>query len=169
MGEVMPFYKIDVDDEVWQFLKKHAEPFQDTPNTVLRRILLGTNGEGPGSLIRTERTMHLITLEGKLPDFPHGVPQALAQILEVIYGVHKIGLSRMQATNIAAQKRHTAPQTIIDKYCRQLGKRAHEVDQLLLAGNLHEFQTLLEKRFVKHRDLIKDFFNSLNNPPRAGS
>src|SRR5271169_4887680 len=113
----MPYYKIDVDDSVWKFLKKHAEPFEDTPNTVLRRILLGAddNGQVPGI-----RTMHLVTLEGKLPDFPRGVPQALAQILEVIYGVHKIGISRMQATNLAAQKRQTAPQTIIDKYCRQL-------------------------------------------------
>lgn len=29
-----------VDDQVWEFLKKHAEPFEDTPNEVLRRLLL---------------------------------------------------------------------------------------------------------------------------------
>jgi negative regulator of replication initiation len=29
-----------VDDEVWAFLKKHAEAFEDTPNDVLRRLLL---------------------------------------------------------------------------------------------------------------------------------
>ncbi len=35
--------EIEVDDDVLKFLKKHAEPFQDTPNSVLRRLLLGDN------------------------------------------------------------------------------------------------------------------------------
>jgi hypothetical protein len=30
---------IDTDDEVFEVIKKHAEPFVDTPNTVLRRLL----------------------------------------------------------------------------------------------------------------------------------
>ncbi|MBA3807076.1 MAG: winged helix-turn-helix domain-containing protein [Solirubrobacterales bacterium] len=30
---------IDADDEVFDVIKKHAEPFVDTPNTVLRRLL----------------------------------------------------------------------------------------------------------------------------------
>jgi hypothetical protein len=30
---------IDTDDEVFDVIKKHAEPFVDTPNTVLRRLL----------------------------------------------------------------------------------------------------------------------------------
>jgi hypothetical protein len=30
---------IDTDDEVFEVLKRHAEPFVDTPNTVLRRPL----------------------------------------------------------------------------------------------------------------------------------
>jgi hypothetical protein len=30
---------IEVDDEVFEMLKGHAEPFVDTPNTVLRRLL----------------------------------------------------------------------------------------------------------------------------------
>jgi hypothetical protein len=33
--------EIEVDDDVIKFLKKHAEPFEDTPNSVLRRLLLG--------------------------------------------------------------------------------------------------------------------------------
>jgi hypothetical protein len=33
--------KIEVDDDIFKFLKKHAEPFEDTPNSVLRRLLLG--------------------------------------------------------------------------------------------------------------------------------
>jgi hypothetical protein len=31
--------KIDIDEEVWDLLKRDAEPFVDTPNTVLRRLL----------------------------------------------------------------------------------------------------------------------------------
>jgi hypothetical protein len=30
---------IDADDEVFEVIKRHAEPFVDTPNTVLRRLL----------------------------------------------------------------------------------------------------------------------------------
>ena len=32
-------YQIEVDKEVYNFLKQHAEPFKDTPNSVLRRFL----------------------------------------------------------------------------------------------------------------------------------
>ena len=36
---------IRIDDDVFDELKKHAEPFVDTPNTVLRRLLnLGETG-----------------------------------------------------------------------------------------------------------------------------
>lgn len=36
----MEYYKIDVDTEVFQFLQREARPFVDTPNDVLRRLLL---------------------------------------------------------------------------------------------------------------------------------
>lgn len=29
---------VRVDNEVWQWLQRHARPFEDTPNTVLRRL-----------------------------------------------------------------------------------------------------------------------------------
>lgn len=39
---------IRIDEDVFEELKKHAEPFVDTPNTVLRRLLnLGDAGSGP--------------------------------------------------------------------------------------------------------------------------
>ena len=60
-----------------------------------------------------------------------------------------------------ARRRNTDPQTVIDKYCRQLGKRAYEVDRLLEDQNLMEFRALLERKFVNHRNLIDSFFNSL--------
>src|SRR5206468_1123594 len=96
----------------------NAEPFLDTPNSVLRKFLLGKNGQGPIPPMRTP-------VSTDIPDLPLGVPKALSQVLEVIYGVRNLGLSRTAATNLVAQKRNHPPQTIIDKYCRQLGKRAH--------------------------------------------
>lgn len=37
----MKFYTIEIDEKVWNYLKKNAEPFKDTPNSVLNRILFG--------------------------------------------------------------------------------------------------------------------------------
>lgn len=37
--------QVDLDDEVFEYLKSKAEPFVDTPNSVLRR-LLGIDGRG---------------------------------------------------------------------------------------------------------------------------
>ena len=101
------------------------------------------------------------------PSFPDGVPKALAQILEVIYEVKKSGRSRREATNLVAERRNTAPQTVIDKYCRQLGKRSYEIDRLLEDQNLKEFKALLERKFVNHRNLIDSFFNYLNTAKKA--
>ncbi|GGM16532.1 hypothetical protein ACFFX1_41100 [Dactylosporangium sucinum] len=36
---------IEVDDEVFAFLQQHCEPLVDTPNDVLRRLLLGGGSE----------------------------------------------------------------------------------------------------------------------------
>ena len=41
---------IDTDDEVFDVIKRHAEPFVDTPNSVLRRLLgidHATSGPAP--------------------------------------------------------------------------------------------------------------------------
>lgn len=142
-------HKIDVDDEVWAFLKNHAEPFEDTPNSVLRRLLFGRDSK---RISASE-----IKRDGKTPSFPSGVPAALQQILEVSYLVLKQGYSRKEATNIVAKRRGVAPQTVIDKYCRQLDKRAYEIDMLL--ENLPEFKRLLQSYFPNHQYVIDDYLN----------
>lgn len=150
----MAFYKIDVDEEVWQYLKKNAEPFEDTPNSVLKRLLF----------ISTERRTENLTkthTSNDFPVFPSTVPQALAQTLEVIYGVKKLGLSRRQATNLVAKKRNIAPQTVIDKYCRQLDKQAYDIDRLLESRSLEGLQALLLERFRTSRDVVRNFFQVL--------
>ena len=40
---------IDTDDEVFEVIKRHAEPFVDTPNTVLRRLLGIDQAESPSA------------------------------------------------------------------------------------------------------------------------
>lgn len=148
----MRTYEITVDEDIWNFLKSHAIPFEDTPNSVLRKFLLA-KGEGatPKGTKQTD----------DFPSFPVGVPKALSQILEVIYLVKKRGFTRTEATNKVAAQRLTAPQTILDKYCRQLNKKAFEIDRLLEGKNLDEFKSLLENKFTNHRVIINDFFASL--------
>ena len=35
----MTMHTIEIEDRIWQHLKKFAEPFEDTPNSVLVRLL----------------------------------------------------------------------------------------------------------------------------------
>ncbi len=147
----MKMFPIEIDERVWQYLQKHAEPFVDTPNSVLSRLLLGTSTHPPD---KTDT-----------PDAPTvsvaGTPKSLAQILEVIYEMEINGYSRTKATNRVAQNRGTAPQTITDKYCRQLGKKAHEIDELLSEPGYEQFKQLLISKFSGYQVIIDTYFESL--------
>ena len=147
----MKNYNIEVDDRVWNFLKSNAEPFEDTPNSVLHRLLFD-------SRFPVGATKQFNDVIAGMPYLARKLPQALSQILEVISEVKLKGRSRVDATGIVARRRARAPQTIIDKYCRQLGKKASEIDGLLEEENLQAFQTVLEGRFKDHRDSIGSFF-----------
>ena len=145
-------HKIDIDDEIWNLLKNHAQPFEDTPNSVLRRLLISGNSKKTHS-IGSEK---IITS----PNFPSGLPTALQQILEVIYLVVKQGYTRNDATNFVAKRRDVFPQTVIDKYCRQLNKKAYEID-ILIEQNLTAFKALLQNNFGNHKTYIETFFKEL--------
>ncbi|MFH1241868.1 MAG: hypothetical protein V1689_05835 [Pseudomonadota bacterium] len=151
----MQTYNIEINEKVWNYLKSKAEPFEDTPNSVLNRILF------KGQLSELDEVNKQASITSS-PSFSGGVPKALAQILEVIYEAKKLGRNRREATNLVARRRNIAPQTVIDKYCRQLGRRAYEIDQLLEDQHLREFKALLENKFRNHRDLVDSFFNSLS-------
>lgn len=153
----MRYYKIEIDERVWNYLKSKAEPFEDTPNTVLNRILFGPE-------VRNDLTKKLAMTESSPLNLPGGIPKALSQILDVIYEVKKFNRSRTEATNIVARRRGTASQTVIDKYCRQLSKRAYEIDDLLQEQSLEGFKTLLINKFDKYQDVIVLFFNELKDP-----
>ncbi len=143
---------IEIDEDVWGYLKQFAEPFVDTPNSVLRRLLLDDEERDDGA------SLSMIDIKG--------VPKALSQIFEVLYEIEVNGCSRIEATHKVAQKRGTAPQTVIDKYCRQLNKRAYEIDQLFNEQDYVQFKKILKEKFVSHRNIIDLYFETLiGNPP----
>ena len=147
----MKMYPIEIDEKVWHYLQKHAEPFVDTPNSVLSRLLFDTSPQAPGK----ERASDVPPITVK------GTPKSLAQILEVIYEMEINGYSRTEATNRVAENRGTAPQTITDKYCRQLGKKAHEIDMMLSEPGYRQFKQLLKNKFDSHQQIIDTYFESL--------
>ena len=95
----MKMYSIEIDEGVWSYLQKHAEPFVDTPNTVLNRLLLGAGKKTNKSADVTESPAISIK----------GTPKSLAQILEVIYEMEINGYSRIEATNRVAAKSARKP------------------------------------------------------------
>ena len=147
----MKMYPIEVDETVWRYMQKHAEPFVDTPNSVLSRLLFGASAQAPEKKMAPE--VPAITVEG--------APKSLAQILEVIYAIEVNGCSRTEATNRVAENRGTAPQTVTDKYCRQLGQKAHEIDRLLSEPGYRQFKELLKRKFNSHQQIIDTYFESL--------
>ena len=147
----MKMYSIEIDEKIWHLLQQNAEPFVDSPNSVLNRLLFARK-ETP------ENDVPLFSL----PEISvEGLPKSLSQILEVVYEMEVNGYTRTQATNRVAKKRGTAPQTITDKYCRQLGKRAHEIDELLTETNFSSFKDLLTSKFASHRGIIDMYFDSM--------
>ncbi len=147
----MKMYSIDIDEKIWHHLQQHAEPFVDTPNSVLNRLLFGIGAKNPA--IGPLFSIPAVSIEG--------LPKSLTQILEVVYEMEVNGYTRIQATNRVAKKRGTAPQTITDKYCRQLGKRAHEIDDLLTEPGYERFKNLLIRKFDGHKAIIDMYFDSL--------
>jgi hypothetical protein len=147
----MAMHSIEIDDRVWSYLQQNAEPFVDTPNSVLNRLLFGKGETKPGS----DSAFSIPTVNIQ------GLPKSLSQILEVIYEMEVNGYSRTQATNRVATKRGTAPQTITDKYCRQLGKKAHEIDELMAEPGYKRFKELLTSKFSEHSTLIDMYFDSM--------
>lgn len=148
----MKFQKIEVDEEVFEYLKRKAEPFVDTPNSVLRRELLSKKNKAKESPV----------IAGRFPDLPRGIPTALQHTLEVIFLVKEKGMSRPEATNVVANRHSIAPQTVLDKYCRQLDKKAYEIDMLLDDSNINNFKLLLRRRFTDHSNVINDFFEKIS-------
>ena len=155
-------YTIQVDEIIMNQLKRHAEPFVDTPNSVLHKLLFGTRA-GTSS----KASSFLGSTRPEL-DLLSNVPKALSQVLEVVYEVRSNGLSRTKATTIVADRRGKMPQTIIDKYCRQLNQKASDMDRLLKQHDLSELRLLLKERFPYHIEVIESFFDLILGSASTG-
>ena len=142
----MRTHQIEIDDDVMAFLKAQAEAFVDTPNTVLRRLLLRNDNLLIGSKHDQPRSV---------PEVASGVPKALEQILQVAYLTRFRSLDRVAATHAVADRHGVAFQTVLDKYARQLGLSAEEFDRLLKEDELGGLRELLTERFPKFRSEIQ--------------
>ena len=147
----MKMYSIEIDEKIWRFLQKNAEPFIDTPNSVLNKMLLGASKDSDAP--EGVSAVPSVSIQG--------TPKSLSQILEVLYEIEVNGCSRTEATKRVAHKRGTSPQTITDKYCRQIGKKAHEIDQLLSEPGYESFKKILKTKFFAHRQVIESYFETL--------
>jgi len=139
---------IEIDDDVLSFLKSKAEPFlnpPDTPNAVLRRLLL--RDAKPIKVADSDVT----------DTFPGGTPAALKQILFVIKIMDIKRLGRSVATHKVANYCNVAVQTVIDKYTRQLGITAAEFDGLLAESDRTNLARRLNNRFPGHENLIREY------------
>lgn len=148
----MRTHQVQVDNDVFEFVKANAEPLVDDFNSALRR-LLSLNGAQPkgrprGAVVREASQSRV------LPTLPPGTPVALRHILEVVHLVRGGAYTRTAATQFVAKQDNVFPQTVIDKYCRQLGLTAAQFDRLLEEDNLSGLCKLLKAKFGEHSDLI---------------
>jgi hypothetical protein len=147
----MKMHLIEIDEKIWCHLQQNAEPLVDTPNSVLNRLLFGT----------AEKKEKAIACFSIPTVSIQGLPKSLAQILEVVYEIEVNGYNRIQATRRVAKKKGMAPQTITDKYCRQLGKKAQEIDELMAEPGYTGFKDLLMGKYSVHREIIDMYFDSM--------
>lgn len=141
----MANHRIEVDAEVMAYLKSEAEAFVDTPNTVLRRLLLDNHGKVAGGVAGESDAV---------PDVGSGLPKALEQVLQVAYLVRFHSLDRIAATHAVAHHHGVAFQTVLDKYARQLDLTTDEFDSLLREEDLKGLRRLLAERFPKFHSRI---------------
>jgi hypothetical protein len=152
----MRFHQVEVDDEVFQFVKRHAEPLEDNFNSALRRLL---PLKGP-NVRKTSFKLEANTKKnGSIPSIPSGTPQALRQILEVVHLVRSGAYSRRAATRFVAKEHNVVPQTVIDKYGRQLDMTANRFDRLLEQPDLADLRELLKSKFPEYRDVVEQFLS----------
>lgn len=138
--------KIEIDNEVMDILRKHAEPFIESHNDVLRK-LLGIDNNGKSYI--------------KCPAISELLPKALVQILEVFYLIIAENYPRNRATNFIAIKYSIFPQTVMDKYCRQLKMTANKIDSLLLDNDIREIKSIIKINFPKFSNDIDKYFNQI--------
>lgn len=153
----MATHTIEVDDDVMRLLKERAEPFVDSPNDVLRRLLFGDGKASAKPAARKSQAER----KGVLLDLPWNIPRALEQTLQVVHLVKGSSRSRSDATRVVARAKGIAPQTVTDKYCRQLGMTAEEFDELLLEASQSKLRRALKNKYPDHVNVIDQVLGEL--------
>jgi len=157
----MRMYQVEVDEEVFQFVKGHAEPLVDTFNSALRRQLPLGKAKQP----REENNRHgPVSL---LPSFSTYIPQALRQILEVVHLVLSGSYGRTAATHYVARLHNVEAQTIYDKYTRQLNLTTVEFDRLLEQTGHEKLIQILKSKFSNFTQLIDQVVGVPGNKERV--
>lgn len=151
-------YMIEIDQDLWNLLKSRAEPLEDTAMSVLRRLLLDKDSSVPG---RRRRPAEPPTGSAAMPELSRATPNALAEILEVVYLVVGSGYSRKEATHEVARRREITYQSVLDKYSRQLQLKTLQFERLLDRARLPELKNALLRRFDADHPTINAFFKSL--------
>jgi hypothetical protein len=148
----MGTHQVQIDDDVFEFIKANAEPLVDDFNSVLRRLLAvkRTGPNIPGPAAAATSTVRSI----ELPILANGTPMALRQILGVIHLVRVGGDSRIAANHVVAKWHGVADQTVLDKYTRQLGLTASQFDRLLEEESLDSLRRLLKQKFDEYADAV---------------
>ena len=155
----MPMHTIEVDDDVFAFLRSRAEPFTDSPNSVLRRTL----------------GIAAATVPGRRPQYPRlqvvasglGLPVALQHILEVVEEVRRTGKPRVAATLDVARRHRVTRETVADKYGRQLGLSTNGFDMMLGEPGLGALERLLVSKFPEHAAEVRERLAPLRRGPAA--
>jgi len=150
----MRFHPVEVDDDVFQFVKAHAEPLADTFNSALRRLLPLSSPQTQKN--QTDKSSSPSEMAASLPAVPQHLPQALLHILEVVRLVRGGAYTRTTATQYVARQYKVFPQTVLDKYCRQLNLTAAQFDRLLEEPGLEGLRGKLKAKFVGHDEAIDE-------------
>jgi hypothetical protein len=155
----MRMHHVEVDQEVFAFVKEHAEPLVDTFNSALRRLLPFNESERQRRRLNPENKQSVA--EAIDPSSATEMTQALRQILWVATLVYEGTYSRTEATRYVAKQLNVAPQTVLDKYCRQLDLTANQFDRLLAPEKIEELKILLRAKFPEHADAINRAFRNV--------
>jgi negative regulator of replication initiation len=149
----MRYHQVEVDSEVFSYVKKHAEPLEDTFNSALRRLLPLSNLKAQASQVNGKEDIKL-KAQSEFPTIPSQTPAALSQVLEVVHLVRHGAYTRQMATNRVAKLRNITPQAVLDKYCRQLNLRTDDFDRLLAQTGMDELRKKLKTKFKRHSEII---------------
>ena len=99
----MRFHQVEVDEEVFEFIKTQTEPLVDTFNSALRRLLPLSETQGQKNQV-FEQSSPPSGAAGAMPSVPQHLPQALRHILEVVRLVRGGAYSRPTATSYVARQ-----------------------------------------------------------------